>query len=240
MKNVILDVGANDGIDGLGYALFNKHLDIYAFEANPTLVEKIQNNKEKIESFFKIPIKNYNLINKAVSNFNGSSDFYISEYDLCSSLLKYKFVKTKKKITCDVITLEKFCNENKIDNIVYLHTDTQGSDLNVLQGLNEYKKKLHTGVIETIIKKEKIRYEGASTLDEFEIFFKSNDYFITNKIFNDRDLTEINVYFKNKNISDKEFISKNEFNRRFIQRIVNERVTLKDKIFSKYIKLFKI
>ena len=54
------------------------------------LFEMRKNNKEKIESFFKIPIKNYNLINKAVSNFNGSSDFYISEYDLCSSLLKYK------------------------------------------------------------------------------------------------------------------------------------------------------
>ena len=34
-----------------------------------------------------------------------------------------------------VITLEKFCDENKIDNIVYIHTDTQGSDLNVLQGM---------------------------------------------------------------------------------------------------------
>ena len=240
MNNVILDVGANDGIDGLGYALFNKHLDIYAFEANPALLDKIQNNKKKIENFFNITLKNYNLINKAVSNFNGSSDFYISEYDLCSSLLKYKFVKTTKKITCDVITLEKFCNENEIDNIVYLHTDTQGSDLNVLKGLNEYKKKLHSGVIETIIKKEKIRYEGASTLDEFEIFFKKNNFSITNKIFNDKDLTEINVYYKNKNILDKEFILKKEFNRRFIYRIVNGKITLKDMIFSKYIKFFKI
>ena len=71
------------------------------------------------------------------------------------------------------ITLEKFCNENEID-------------------------------LETIIKKEKIRYEGASTLDEFEIFFfKKNNFSITNKIFNDKDLTEINVYYKNKNILDK-------------------------------------
>ncbi len=240
MNNVILDIGANDGIDGLGYALFNKNLNVYAFEANPALIEKIQNNKKKIENFFNIPLTNYNLINKAVSNFNGSSDFYISEYDLCSSLLKYKFVKTEKKISCEVITLDKFCDENNIDNIVYLHTDTQGSDLNVLKGLNKYRDKVHSGVIETIIKKEKIRYEGASSLDEFENFFISNNFTIIDKKINDKELTEINVYFKNKSILDKNFLNKKEFNRRFILRIVTDKINIKDKIFSKILKIFKI
>ena len=77
-------------------------------------------------------------------------------------------------------------------------------------------------------------------MDEFEIFFKKNNFSITNKIFNDKDLTEINVYYKNKNILDKEFILKKEFNRRFIYRIVNGKITLKDMIFSKYIKFFMI
>mgnify|MGYP001475636904 CR=1 FL=1 len=43
------DVGANNGVDGLGYALFNKDLNIYAFEANPELVKKILFNKNLIE-----------------------------------------------------------------------------------------------------------------------------------------------------------------------------------------------
>ena len=51
MNNVIFDVGANNGLDGLGYALFNKNLNIYAFEANPELVKKIQFNKNLIENF---------------------------------------------------------------------------------------------------------------------------------------------------------------------------------------------
>lgn len=240
MKDVIFDIGANNGIDGLGYALFNKHLNVYAFEANPNLVEKIQNNKSKIETFFNVSLNNYNLINKAVSNFNGSSDFYISEYDLCSSLLKYKFVKTEKKITCDVITLEKFCDENKIDNIVYIHTDTQGSDLNVLQGLKNYIKKVHSGVIETIIEKEKMRYEGANTFDEFKNFFISNNLTVIDKKFNDKELTEINVYFRNEIIPNSNFLKKNEFNRRFIYRIVNNKINIKDRIFAKILKIFKL
>ena len=239
MNNVIFDVGANDGIDGLGYALYNKHYKIYAFEANPFLLNKIQKNLNNIENFFQVKLDNYFLINKAVSNFNGSSDFYISEYDLCSSLLKYKFVKTEKKIKCDVIRLEKFCDENRIDNIVYLHTDTQGSDLNVLKSLNRYTERVHSGVIETFIQKEKNRYEGASTLDEFEKFFLLNNFIIYDKQFNDKELSEINVYFKNKNILDKNYLFKKNFNRRLISRVANNKYNIKDKIFSKFFKLFK-
>ena len=98
MLNAILDIGANDGSDGLGYALFNPNLIIYAFEPNPELILKINENKSKIEKLFNTKLSNYKITEKAVSNFNGTSDFYLSEFDLCSSLLKYKFVKTKKKL----------------------------------------------------------------------------------------------------------------------------------------------
>ena len=108
-NNAIFDIGANNGLDGLGFALLNSNYNIYAFEANPELVSVIIENKRKIESFFKLEIKNYEIINKAISDFNGVSDFHISQFNLCSSLLKYKFVKTKKKIASEVITLEKFC-----------------------------------------------------------------------------------------------------------------------------------
>ena len=91
-NNVIFDIGANDGLDGLGFALFNKNYNVYSFEANPELVLKIEENKKKIEKFFKLKLDNYEIFNKAVSDFDGTSDFNISHYDLCSSLLSYKFV----------------------------------------------------------------------------------------------------------------------------------------------------
>lgn len=238
MNNAILDIGANNGVDGLGYALFNKNFNVYAFEANPELVRKINFNKELIEKFLNIKIINYQIIEKAVSNYNGTDDFFISDYDLCSSLLKYKFVKTKKKILCEVITLKKFCEDNEIDNIAYLHSDTQGSDLNVLKGLNEHINKVHSGVIETMIEKEDIKYEGASSFEDFEKFFLENHFQILKKTFNDPAHKEINVFFKNLNISKKNLLNVKEFNRRFIQRIVENRTTLKDRIFKFFFNKF--
>ena len=95
--NLIFDVGANNGLDGLGFALHNPAYNVYAFEANPELIPEIIKNKKKIEVFFKLELKNYEIINKAISDFNGMSDFHVSQFNLCSSLLKYKFVETKKK-----------------------------------------------------------------------------------------------------------------------------------------------
>tara|TARA_B100001741_G_scaffold240776_1_gene201801 strand:- start:255 stop:536 length:282 start_codon:yes stop_codon:yes gene_type:complete len=90
-----------------------------------------------------------------------------------------------------------------------------------------------------MIKKEDINYEGASSFDEFENFFNENNFIITKKKFNDYQNKEVNVYFKNKSISKKDFISKNDFNRRFIQRIINKKSNLKDKIFMYYLKVFR-
>ena len=238
MLNVILDIGANDGSDGLGYALFNPNLKIYAFEPNPELISKINKNKEKIEKIFNVKLSNYKIVNKAVSNFNGTSDFYLSELDLCSSLLKYKFVKMKKKIACEVITLEKFCSEEKIDNIVFLHVDTQGSDLDVLKGLKFYKSIVHEGVIETMLNKEDLNYVGACTLDDVKNFFQGSSYEIIEEKYNAP--KELNVYFKNKKCKNTNKISINKFNPRFLRRITENRLNFKDNIYIYYLKKIRL
>ncbi|MDC3071867.1 FkbM family methyltransferase [Candidatus Pelagibacter sp.] len=237
MLNVILDIGANDGSDGLGYALFNPNFTIYAFEPNPELILKINENKSKIEKLFNTKLSNYRITEKAVSNFNGTSDFYLSEFDLCSSLLKYKFVKTKKKIKCEVITLEKFCAEKQIDNIAFLHVDTQGSDLDVLKGLKAYKNIVHEGVVETRLNKENLIYEGSCTLDEVENFFKESSYKIIDKKFNGSN--ELNVFFKNEKLKDLNKISVKKFNPRFLKRITEDRMKIKDSIYIFFLKKFK-
>ena len=49
MKNInaIFDVGSNNGVDGINYAVFNPKCTIYAFEPNPFLRSTIINNKKK-------------------------------------------------------------------------------------------------------------------------------------------------------------------------------------------------
>ena len=57
-ENNIFDVGAYDGLDGLILAIKNPNLMVHAFEANPDLIKVIKNNKNEIEKYKKIEIKN--------------------------------------------------------------------------------------------------------------------------------------------------------------------------------------
>jgi|TARA_B110000914_G_C15472478_1_gene451359 FkbM family methyltransferase len=234
-SNAVFDIGANDGLDGLGFALLNDNYYVYAFEANPELILKIKENKKKIENFFEIKLNNYEIINKAVSNFNGFADFNISQHDLCSSLLPYKFVATKEKIKTEVITLEKFCIERKIEAIIYIHIDTQGSDLDVLKGLASYRGKIHTGVMETMIHKKDTMYEGGSYYDDVISFFKKWQLDITKTEYNNYLKKEINVYFSNNNYKNKNF---RKFKKRFINRIITDKTNFKDFIYKTYLKKF--
>ena len=90
MENkTIFDIGAYDGIDGLALAIENPKFKVYAFEANPDLVEKIKINKLKIEKRIGRKILNYKISNKAVSNKNKEGDFLISKNPTGSSLKKF-------------------------------------------------------------------------------------------------------------------------------------------------------
>ena len=57
-ENNIFDVGAFDGLDGLILAIQNPNIMVHAFEANPDLIRVIKTNKNKIEKYKKIKIKN--------------------------------------------------------------------------------------------------------------------------------------------------------------------------------------
>jgi len=240
MNNAIFDVGANNGLDGLGFALLNPTYNVYAFEANPDLISEIIKNKKKIEIFFKLELKNYEIINKAISDFDGSSIFNVSQFNLCSSLLKYKFVETKKKITIEVITLENFCIQKNIDNIIHLHVDTQGSDLNVIKGLKSFRKKVHSGVMETIVEKKDLLYEGGSSYDQVKSLFSQWNLNIIKTEFNDFEKKEINVYFLNDLIPKNEILKFNRYKKRFINRIIEDKINTKDYFYMKYLKLFKL
>lgn len=61
-----------------------------------------------------------------------------------------------KKIKIKTITLNKFCKFNKINNIQYLHIDTQGNDLKILKGLRNYISNVQEGVLEAAISKKKV------------------------------------------------------------------------------------
>ena len=88
--NVAFDVGADDGFHGILFAFFNPKIEIYAFEPIKGSKKRILKNLKRIENFFNIEIKNYKIINSAVSDYNGYTNFYETHYRVASSLLKPK------------------------------------------------------------------------------------------------------------------------------------------------------
>ena len=110
-------------------------IKVFSFEPIKGSKKIILLNLKKIENYFGIKIKNFKIINSAISNFNGTRIFYETNYKVASSLLKpkkklskkwikskdillkevSKGFKIKKKYKVKVLTLEKFCKQNKIN-----------------------------------------------------------------------------------------------------------------------------
>ena len=130
-KDNIFDVGAFNGLDGLILALNNPGVMIHAFEANPSLIKEIKENKRKIENYKKIKIKNYKINNLAITNKNCTLTFNIAKNPTTSSLNKFSKNIDKtwpgyrevhctviKKIKLKAITLKKYCEDNNIKKLI--------------------------------------------------------------------------------------------------------------------------
>ena len=244
-KKNIFDVGAFNGLDGLIMAIINPKIMVHAFEANPELIKVIKNNKKKIENYKKIKIRNYKINNFAVSNKDKVLEFNIAKNPTVSSLNKFSknIDKTwpgykeehctfKKKIKIKGITLNKYCNENNIKKINYIHIDTQGNDLKVLLGLKNKIKIVEKGVMEAAIDKKKSLYQNNHTISEAQKFLKKNNFHITKIEFLDETIrNEKNIFFEKKaaNLSK----IKNKYNLRYYNRIINDKLNFKDKFIDK-------
>ena len=256
MKNLnftknIIDVGAFNGIDGLALALINSDTMVNAFEANKDLIRIIKSLKNKIEKRIGKKIKNYKIHNLAISNSNRYSNFYIAKNPTVSSLNQFSknienswpgyreaHCHTIKKYRIKIITLKKFCNENMIKNINYLHVDTQGNDLKVLKGLGSNVSIINEGVLEASITKSKSLYKNNHTLSEVKIFMKKNKFVIEKVIPVHSSLdNEVNVYYDKKKIYRKNNVNL-RYNTRYLKRVLNNQTYLKDDLKDFFIRQF--
>jgi len=252
-ENNIFDVGAFNGLDGLILALKNPNVMVHAFEANPDLIKVIKTNKDKIEKYKKIKINNYKIINNAVSDQNSNLIFNIAKNPTVSSLKEFSKNIDKtwpgyrethctvvKKIEVKGITLEKYCIDNEIKKINFLHIDTQGSDLQVLKGLKSKLDIVEKGALEAAVNKENSLYENNHTINETEKYLIINNFEIS-KIENlDKNIDkEKNIYFNKKNLY-KNYKINTKYNIRYYKRIVSNKLNFKDKFFEKLKKLFFI
>lgn len=136
-KPIVFELGANFGDDTIDlYDLLNPSI-LYAFEANPNLIEIINN---------KVANKNVVVYNKIISDVEGLLDFYIvdGENRFGSSSI-YKLNNNSRAaqrnglreidvVKVEAITLDAFCKDNNIDHIDFIWSDIQGAEPNMLRG----------------------------------------------------------------------------------------------------------
>tara|TARA_Y100000591_G_C21706508_1_gene631099 strand:+ start:206 stop:991 length:786 start_codon:yes stop_codon:yes gene_type:complete len=247
----ILDIGSNDGSNGLAFAILNPHIKVYSFEPNPYLKKIVLGNKRKIEKKFKIYLKNFFFFEEAVSNKNEKRLFYITKNDATSSLLKPRkkldkywtsnkddsikniadWVKIKKKIKIKTIKLSDFCKEKKINKICYIHCDTQGNDLRVFEGLGFYRNLVQKGVLESIVNPKLSLYNNSANLKKIKKKFKKWGYKIDIIHEFHKKNPERNIYFTNSKILKKDnFIFPTEKNLRLLSRVLRGKTRIKDLI----------
>ena len=199
-NRVYFDVGANNGYTSVPIASRHQDTMVYAFEPTPEMIEEIET---KI-----FTLDNYILTKKAVSNYNGTATFKVAGHADwgCSSLLEFSDksktdwpgrtdLNVTQEIEVDVIRLDGFIEEHGITKIDYLHIDTQGSDLKVLEGMGKYIDIVTEGGMEAAAK-EDILYKGQNTQQESIEFLQKNGFDITGIQINDDYHNEVNIFFK--------------------------------------------
>lgn len=139
----IVEVGARDCQETLGLHEEFPDSEIYSFECNPSTLPKC---REAVKN-----IKNIHLVEKAVSDTNGSINFYPIDQEQtkttwadgnpgASSIFKASGKYTvetyvQKEIEVESITLQSFMQDHQLDTIDVLWMDIQGAEIVALKGL---------------------------------------------------------------------------------------------------------
>lgn len=200
---IYIDVGANNGCDSIPIAQANRNAKVYAFEPTPELVYHL--------SLQTSTLANYKIIPKAVSNFNGTTTFFISgQGDWgCSSMNEFNDnlektwpgrtdFKVTNQLNVEVITMKEFIVQNDIQHIDFLHVDAQGQDLEVLMGFEDKLSIVKKGVIEMPLTHDKKLYKNQKyVLADAILFLFSRGFHIKEILSNDPEHNELNIFFVN-------------------------------------------
>ena len=149
------DIGAHKGESIERFKKILKNITIHAFEPTPNLFELLKKKYSK-ENIF--------LNNLAVSDNDQAQTLYSYKHTLMNSMFPVKsnskFQKSRilstnsntkefeEKIEVKSITIDSYCNKNKIEEIDFLKIDTQGFEDKVLTGAKEMLRKNCINVIE--------------------------------------------------------------------------------------------
>jgi FkbM family methyltransferase len=175
MKGIWIDVGAYDGEYTLPYARSNPSLRVFAIEPNPSVAAKLIG---AASNFFVVPI--------AISEEDGTANFYVNQFKASSSLLPLnpegvkqwvggELLKVEKTITVPTMRLDTFMNMVGIKLVDFLKIDAQGMDLAVVKSAGGRLRDIQKIMLEVGVTKEHV-YCGEPSKDEVIAFLDSAGY----------------------------------------------------------------
>lgn len=167
--NTIIDVGANSGQFAIAASKIYSSVNIYSFEALPSLLSTLENNTKQI--------KNIKIFNYALGDIKGDIEFFQNDYSLASSALEIHKNQTDlfpqtggvKKIKIKSERLDDIINEMILDSPVLLKLDVQGYEKKVLSGAVQSMKKIDYLLFETSFTP---MYNAEPLFDEMNTFVK--------------------------------------------------------------------
>jgi len=126
---IILEAGAFLGNDTKKLCSLWPKGFIYAFEPFLSNFNKV---KQSVQGF-----KNVKLYNCALSDFIGSSSFFVNQQNPGASSLftpiTFSYNYQKEPITVNCVTLDYWATQNNVDHIDFIWLDVEGAELNVLK-----------------------------------------------------------------------------------------------------------
>jgi FkbM family methyltransferase len=212
---IIFDIGACEGEDSIRYSKLFPNSTIYAFEPR---ADNFKKGGEMIKQYNR---KNILLFNIALSDKNGTAEFYLSEGEpgqlkndenwnygnKSSSLLPPSeelkkhtaWLNFKNKTIVETKRLNEFVKEKNISTIDFMHIDVQGAELMVFEGAGDYLKNIK--VVWTEVEAVKL-YENQPVKRDIEKFMIKNHfiniYDTVNEIAGDQLYVNLNFFSREK------------------------------------------
>ena len=183
----IIEIGANNGGDT---NRLSNGVNLWCFEPNPYYAELLN-------TIFKNGT-NVIVIQKAVSNFDGTAYFNLARDGESSSLndltdfaINNTNIEYIDKVLVDVIRMDTFLTQININEIDYFHCDEQGEDLKILKSFGSKISFIKRGKIEVSLRDE-IYANTSNNLNEVIQFLTTNGFEITN--LKEIDIHKMNIY----------------------------------------------
>jgi FkbM family methyltransferase len=205
---VIFDLGARDLYESIWFANAYPESQVHSFECNPDMADLC-----RVRSAF---FPNITLVEKAVSDIDGTLDFYPINVELtkqtpnipyyiakdgnpgASSMFKSLDPTYKQnKVTVESIRLNTYLSENEIEEIDLLWMDIQGAEKIALQSLNHYLHKVKMIHTEVAVGPN-TEYEGGASFDEVNTLLTNNGFALVGK--GEIDMIYVNTSYANNKI----------------------------------------